>query len=194
MERRFAARRDQLLADAEVDPRILRGVLPRLERFLDPFVERLQRSEQGVHARTYVAGLLSDLEYKNVESIAYLHDQEREPVAKVHRPVALGPPALAHRVGPPGRPELAAPTACSSSTPRPSPRRATLGRGAAAVVRPLGKIDNCQVGIYLAYVGPAAARPGRCPPVPAQGVGQGQAAAYPGGRPTAASASARGTN
>src|SRR3954464_10341956 len=80
MDRRFAARRAELLADAEVDPRILRGVLPRLERFLDPFVALLQRSEQGGHARTYVAGLVSSLEYKNVESIAYLHDQPREPL------------------------------------------------------------------------------------------------------------------
>jgi len=68
------------LADAEVDPRIPRGVLSRLERFLDPFVASLQRSEQGQHARTYVAGLLSQLESKNVESIAYLHDQQREPL------------------------------------------------------------------------------------------------------------------
>jgi len=60
MERRFAARRDQLLADAEVDPRILRRVLPRLDRFLDPFVALLQRSEQGQHGRHYVAGLLSN--------------------------------------------------------------------------------------------------------------------------------------
>src|SRR3954447_15869222 len=80
MERRFAARRDQLLADAEVDPRIPRGVLHRLERFLAPFVPLLQRSEQGLHARHYVAGLLSDLDSKNVESIAYLHDQPREPL------------------------------------------------------------------------------------------------------------------
>src|SRR5271156_1477073 len=80
MERRFAARRDQLLANIEVDPRIPRGVLPRLQRFLDPFVDGLQRSEQSLHAHTYVAGLLSDLKYKNVESIAYLHDQEREPL------------------------------------------------------------------------------------------------------------------
>ena len=47
MERRFAARRDQLLANAEVDPSLLRGVLPRLERFLEPFVEGLQRSGAG---------------------------------------------------------------------------------------------------------------------------------------------------
>src|SRR5262245_48204608 len=80
MDRRFATRREQLLADAEVDPRIPRGVLPRLERFLGPFLELLQRSEQGVHARHYVAGLVAGLEYKNVESIAYLHDQQREPL------------------------------------------------------------------------------------------------------------------
>ena len=72
MERRFAARRDQLLANTEVDPRILRGVLPRLQCFLDPFVEGVQRSDQTLHAHTYVAGLLSDLTYRNVESIAYL--------------------------------------------------------------------------------------------------------------------------
>src|SRR6516225_540353 len=80
MQGRFTARRKQLLANAEVDPRIARAVLPRLERFLDPFVGLLQRGEQARHARNYVAGLLSGLEYKNVESIAYLHDQEREPL------------------------------------------------------------------------------------------------------------------
>ncbi len=51
MPRRFAARRQQLLDDAEVDPRIGRAVLPRLERFLDPFVKLLQRNEQAQHAR-----------------------------------------------------------------------------------------------------------------------------------------------
>ena len=80
MDRRFAARREQLLADAEVDRRILHGVLPRLERFLDPFVALHQRREHDQHARHYVAGLLANLEYKNVESIAYLHDQRREPL------------------------------------------------------------------------------------------------------------------
>src|SRR5882724_2025127 len=80
MDRRFAARRDRLLADAELDPQLLRDVLPRLQAFLAPFVGLLQRSEQEQHARTYVAGLLSELDYKNVESIAYLHDQEREPL------------------------------------------------------------------------------------------------------------------
>ncbi len=156
MERRFAARRDQLLADAEVDPRILRGVLPRLERFLDPFVELLQRSEQGGHARSYVAGLVSDLEYKNVESIAYLHDREREPLQQFigQSPWDHGPwlAELARQVGR----ELGGPDGVLVLDPSAFPKK---GDASVGVQRQwcgrLGKIDNCQVGVYLAYVGPS---------------------------------------
>ena len=154
MQRRFAARRDQLLADAEVDPRILRGVLPRLERFLDPFVERLQRSEQAQHAQTYIAGLVSDLPYKNVESIAYLHDQEREPLQQFigqspweHDPWLT---ELARQVGQ----QLGSPDGVLVFDPSAFPKK---GNASVGVQRQwcgrLGKIDNCQVGIYLAYVG-----------------------------------------
>jgi SRSO17 transposase len=154
MERRFAARRDQLLAGAEVDPCILRGVLPRLDRFLDPFIELLQRSEQGQHGRHYVAGLLSHLEYKNVESIAYLHDQEREPLQQFigQSPWDHGPwfTELARQVGQ----QLASPDAVLVFDPSAFPKK---GKASVGVQRQwcgrLGKIDNCQVGIYLAYVG-----------------------------------------
>lgn len=36
MERRFRVRFDELLEDAEVHPSLLRGVMPRLESFLQP--------------------------------------------------------------------------------------------------------------------------------------------------------------
>jgi SRSO17 transposase len=154
MQRRFAARRKQLLADAEVDPRILLAVLPRLERFLDPFVELLQRSEQAQHARAYVAGLLSSLEYKNVESIAYLHDQEREPLQQFigqspwdHHPWLT---ELACQVGQ----QLGSPEGILVFDPSSFPKK---GNASVGVQRQwcgrLGKIDNCQVGVYLAYVG-----------------------------------------
>jgi SRSO17 transposase len=154
MQRRFAARREQLLADAEVDPRITRAVLPRLERFLDPFVELLRRSEQGQHARVYVAGLLSSLEYKNVESIAYLHDQEREPLQQFigqspwdHHPWFT---ELATQVGQ----QLGTPDGILIIDPSAFPKK---GNASVGVQRQwcgrLGKIDNCQVGVYLAYVG-----------------------------------------
>lgn len=154
MERRCAARRDQLLADAEVDPRIPRGVLPRLERFLEPFVERLQRSEQADHARRYVTGLLSDLEYQNVESIAYLHDQEREPLQQFigQSPWDCQPwlTELARQVGE----QLGGPDGVLVFDPSAFPKK---GDASVGVQRQwcgrLGQIDNCQVGVYLAYVG-----------------------------------------
>jgi SRSO17 transposase len=154
VERRFAARREQLVADAEVDPAILRGLLPRLERFLDPFVVCLQRSEQDQHARHYVAGLLSQLKDKNVESIAYLHDEEREPLQQFigqspwdHQPWLT---ELARQVGQ----QLGSPDGVVVFDPSAFPKK---GKASVGVQRQwcgrLGKIDNCQVGIYLAYVG-----------------------------------------
>lgn len=154
MDRRFAARRDQLLADAEVDARILHGVLPRLERFLDPFVALFQRREHDQHARHYVAGLVAHLEYKNVESIAYLHDQRREPlqqfigqVAWDHQPWFT---ELARQVGQ----TLGSPDGVLVFDPSAFAKK---GQASVGVQRQwcgrLGKLDNCQVGIYLAYVG-----------------------------------------
>ena len=154
MKNRFTARREQLLADAEVDPALLRGVLPRLERFLDPFVASLQRSEQDQHARHYVAGLLSNLPDKNVESIAYLYDQQREPLQQFmgqsswdHQPWLT---ELAKQVGQ----QLGCPDGVLVFDPSAFPKK---GQASVGVQRQwcgrLGKVDNCQVGIYLAYVG-----------------------------------------
>ena len=64
MQKRFRIRLDELLQDAEVGPAVLRGMLPRLERFLGPFVASLTDA-QGTHAHHYVAGLVSDLQRKN---------------------------------------------------------------------------------------------------------------------------------
>src|SRR3954451_10461725 len=82
MERRYQARLDELLSDAEVHPGLLRGLLPRLETFLEPFVEPLCCREQRTNARHYVSGLLSDLKSKDAESIAYLHDRDRQGLQK----------------------------------------------------------------------------------------------------------------
>src|SRR5256885_1979517 len=94
MERRFRIRLDELLDDAEVRPSLLVGVVPRLEAFLQPFVAALQSSEQRTNAQHYVEGLLSDLDSKDAESIAYLHDRERQGLQKFigqaewnHRPM-----------------------------------------------------------------------------------------------------------
>jgi SRSO17 transposase len=153
MERRFRVRLDELLDDAQVRPSLLRGVLPRLQSFLQPFVEALQTPEQQTNARHYVQGLLSDLKGKDVESIAYLHDRERQGLQKFigqaawdHQPLLT---ELVWQVGT----ELGETDGVLVFDPSAFPKKGTESVG---VQRQwcgrLGKIDNCQVGIYLGYV------------------------------------------
>jgi SRSO17 transposase len=153
MERRFRVRLNELLDDAEVRPGLLRGVLPRLEAFLQPFVEVLQTPAQQTNAKHYVQGLLSDLDGKDVESIAYLHDRERQGLQKF-----IGQAAWDHQ---PLLTELVRQVATALGEtdgvlvfdPSAFPKK---GTESVAVQRQwcgrLGKIDSCQVGIYLGYV------------------------------------------
>ena len=71
MEARYAFRKSQLLDECQVAPEIFEQVLPRLETFMKPFVRIFQGQAAEQHAKTYVYGLLSQVERKNIESIAY---------------------------------------------------------------------------------------------------------------------------
>lgn len=153
MERRFQVRLDELLLDAEVHTGLLRGVVPRLETFLEPFVKALRTVEQKTNVTHYVSGLMSDLHSKDVESIAYLHDRDRQGLQKFigqsewdHRPPldelvrqvasALGEPDGVLVFDPSAFPK--------QGTESVGVQRQWCGR--------LGKVENCQVGIYLGYV------------------------------------------
>jgi SRSO17 transposase len=153
MERRFRIRLDELLTDAEVRPRLLAGVLPRLQAFVQPFVATLQSPEQRTNAHQYVQGLLSDLDGKDIESIAYLHDRDRQGLQKFigqaewnDRPLIA---ELARQIGA----ELGEADGVLVFDPSAYPKKGTESVG---VQRQwcgrLGKVDNCQVGIYLGYV------------------------------------------
>jgi SRSO17 transposase len=152
MERRFRARLDELLDDARVRPGFLRGVLPRLDAFLQPFVTALRTPGRQTNARHYVQGLLSDLGSKDAESIAYLHDRERQGLQKFigqaewdHRPLLN---ELVRQVGR----ELGEADGVLVFDPSAFPKQ---GAESVGVQRQwcgrLGKIDNCQVGLYLGY-------------------------------------------
>jgi SRSO17 transposase len=153
MERRYQARLDELLDDAEVRPGLLRGLLPRLETFLEPFVESLCCTEQRTNARHYVSGLLSDLKSKDAESIAYLHDRERQGLQKFigQAPWDHGPliSELARQVGR----RLGEPEGVIVFDPSAFVKQ---GKKSVGVQRQwcgrLGKVENCQVGVYLGYV------------------------------------------
>lgn len=153
MERRFAVRIRELMAGAVVEPAVFAGMLARLEQFVEPFAARLKRGEQRANAQKYVAGLLSNVERKNVESLAYHHDQERQALQKFvgqcrwdHRPLLA---ELAAQVGR----QVGETDGVLVFDPSGFPKKGTESVG---VDRQwcgrLGKVDNCQVAVYLAYV------------------------------------------
>jgi len=153
MDRRFAVRRDEMLAECEVSPQVFQGMVGRLVRFLEPFVERMVRPEQRQHAMTVVRGLLSDLSRKNVESIAYRDDQDRGQLQHFvgvaewdHRPLQQ---ELARQVGR----ELAQADGVIVFDPSAFPKQGMQSVGVARQwCGRLGKVDNCQVGVYMGYV------------------------------------------
>ena len=150
MERRFRVRLDELLEEAEVPPGLLRGVRPRLETFLEPFVASLARAAQRSNAPPYVQGLLSDRDDKTAEAIASRHDQERQALQKFRGPSPWEhDPLRDERTRPVGT-ALGEPAGVLVLDPSAFPKK---GAASVGVQRQgcgrLGKVDNCQVGLYL---------------------------------------------
>jgi len=153
MDRRFARRKQEMLAECEVRPDFVRSVQPQLAGFLDPFVACLQVEAQRLHTLEFCQGLLSSMKRKNVESIAYQHDQDRRNLqhfigqaAWDHQPMVT---ELCRQVGQ----ELGEPDGVLVIDPSAFPKQ---GKKSVGVARQwcgrLGKVDNCQLGVYLAYV------------------------------------------
>ena len=154
MERRYQARLDELLDDAEVRPGLLRGLLPRLETFLEPFVRSLcccRATHQRPPLRQRPA-LRPRRARTPRASPTCTTANARASRSSSARPTGTTSPSSPNW---PARSDSAwaRPTACWSSTPPPSPSRA---RSPSASQRQwcgrLGKVENCQVGVYLGYV------------------------------------------
>lgn len=153
MEARFEERRRELLNECEIASQALNQVLPRLETFMEPFVASMVRREQVEHSQTFVQGLLSDLERKNVESIAYHFGQERMPLQCFvgtsdwdHGPLR---DELVLQVGKTLGEEDGVIVFDPSGFPKSG--RESVGTARQWCGR-LGKVDNCQVAIYMGYV------------------------------------------
>ncbi len=149
----FEKRRRELLDECKLAPQVFDKVMPRLEKFMVPFVECFVRSEQVEHAHTFVQGLLSDLKNKNVESIAYRFGENRMPLQWFmgvsdwdHEPLR---DELVQQVGQ----ALGDDDGVLVFDPSGFPKS---GRQSVGVARQwcgrLGKVDNCQVAIYMGYV------------------------------------------
>jgi len=145
-------RAQTLLADAKVTAGQVQGCRQRLGQFLKRYLPWFYRKEQRHNAGIVIQGLLSGLERKTAEPIAREHGLPRKPIqffvgngkwddeavmAELRRHVVeeMGDPAGALVFDPSAFPKKGT-HSCGVS-------RAWCGR--------LGKIENCQVGLYLAY-------------------------------------------
>jgi SRSO17 transposase len=153
MERRYELRLDQMLAHAEVSPELMRGLFERIETFVEPFAASLEQPERRRHAAQYLTGLLSKLPRKSGEAIAYLHDSQRQGLQNFigsvpwdHQPLLA---TLALQVAE----ELGEPDGVIVFDPSAFLKKGTKSVGVARQwCGRYGKVDNCQVGVFMAYV------------------------------------------
>jgi SRSO17 transposase len=152
MEERFEIRLREMLEQAELTAGALNGLVEQLEQFVRPYGETLSGHQQR-RALEYVSGLLSKLEKKTGEAIAYLHDQDRQPLQIFigqddwdHQPLV---DLLARQIGT----DIGEPDGVLVFDPSAFAKK---GKSSVGVARQwcgrLGKVENCQVGIYLGYV------------------------------------------
>lgn len=152
MERRFEVRKDELVKDSLIAGPVFEGVLQRLTSFTAPFMELMPRGEQRSHLRTYMEGLISDLERKNIEAIAYRNDQDRMNLQRFigwgaweHAPLmAELARQVGERLGEDDGVIVIDPSGFKKAgKDSVGVKRQWLGR--------FGKIDNGQVGVYMGY-------------------------------------------
>jgi SRSO17 transposase len=153
MERRFEVRLEELLDDAVLDARIPNGMLDRLERFVKPFAAIMESPEQQRHLWEYLGGLFSDVKRKSAETIAYFHDQDRQALQKFLGQSLWDDGLLIRELSRQVAKELGEADGVLVFDPSGFKKQ---GKDSVGVARQwcgrLGKIDNCQVGIYLGYV------------------------------------------
>jgi len=128
-------------------------MVERLDAFVVPYQHALETEASGYHMHLYLQGLLSHLERKNAEKIATFVDVERQVIQDFigtgpwdHRPlVSVLVGQVAERLG--------EPDGIIAFDPSSFPKR---GRYSVGVKRQWcghrGKVDNCQVGVFMGYV------------------------------------------
>jgi len=149
----WAQRQEELLRDCIVFPDVFNPMVDRLRAFVVPYQQALETKAGRRNVHLYLQGLLSHLARKNAEDIATLVDVERLVLQEFigtapwdHRPLITV--LIGHVVA-----RLGEPDGIIAFDPSSFPKRGTHSVG---VKRQWcghrGKVDNCQVGVYMGYV------------------------------------------
>jgi SRSO17 transposase len=141
-----------LLAEAEVTADAVRGCKERLTRFLQRYLPLFYRVEQRELAEVVIAGKLSNLQRKTSEPIAYAADRERKPVQHFVGAGKWDDEAVTDELRRDVGDEIGDPDGVLVVDGSGFPKKGTESCGVARQwCGRLGKIDNCQVGVFVAY-------------------------------------------
>jgi SRSO17 transposase len=153
MDRRFESRLSDMLAQAQVPPDLSDGLLSRLETFVLPFAASLREPAHQRHTVEDLTGLLATLEHQTGEGIASLLDHERQGLQKFLGQVPWADqPLLTTRARQVGD-DLGEADGVIVFDPSAFARKGTQSVGVARQgCGRLGTVEDCQVGIYMAYV------------------------------------------
>jgi SRSO17 transposase len=141
-----------LLQDAVVRPADLAACAERLEQFVGRYLPRFYRQEQRQHARTVLRGKLTGLQRKTTEPIAAEAGQKRRPLQLFVGAGRWDDRAVLGELHAHVAEELADDDAVFILDPSAFPKK---GQDSCGVARQwcgrLGKVDNCQAGVFVAY-------------------------------------------
>jgi SRSO17 transposase len=149
-----------LLGDATVTPDSVRDCADRLTGFLQRYLPRFYRVEQRENATLVIRGLLSGLERKTCEPIAIEAGLPRKPIQFFVGAGKWDDEAVMRELRAHVREELAEPNGVVVIDPSAFPKKGTASCGVARQwCGRLGKVENCQVGVFLAYAATAGYAP-----------------------------------
>jgi SRSO17 transposase len=141
-----------LLADATVSPHAVRSCAEHLTDFLARYLPLFPRQEHREHARLVLEGRLSGLERKTSEPIAREANQPRRSLQRFVGAGAWDNETVVAEIRSHVREVFGDPDGVLVLDPSAFPKK---GRDSCGVQRQwcgrLGKKDNCQVGVFLAY-------------------------------------------
>jgi SRSO17 transposase len=149
-----------LLNDATVSAHTVRDCSDRLTRFLGRYLPRFYRVEQRATAALVIRGRLSGLERKTSEPIAIEAGLPRKPIQFFVGAGKWDDEAVMRELRQHVREELAEADGVVVIDPSAFPKKGTESCGVARQwCGRLGKVDNCQVGVFLAYATQAGYAP-----------------------------------
>ena len=149
----WAQQREEMLSDCLVSPDVFTQMVERLGEFVVPYRQALETAADPHPMHLYLQGLLSHVARQNAEAIAAFVEVERQVIQDF-----IGPAPWDHRplitvlVGEVVE-QLGEPDGIIAFDPSSFPKRGTHSVG---VKRQWcghrGKVDTCQVGVFMGYV------------------------------------------